>query len=169
MKKTNVKTIVIASLAIAIIFILTAFVVVPIGQFGYVNVGDSGIMLFASMLSAPFAFLCSAIGSALADIYLGYSQYALFTFIIKGLEGLCIALLFKKIKGKWQPLAYTVGMLCMVIGYYLSDVFLLQNAYAALGGVSFNLLQGATSVFIASVLHVMLYRHFQSSVQKKAI
>ena len=55
MKQMNVKTIVLAGLAIAVVFVLTAFVVVPIGQFGYVNLGDSGIMLFASFLNPVLA------------------------------------------------------------------------------------------------------------------
>ncbi len=168
MKKINVKTLVIASFAIAIIFILTAFVTLPIAQFGYVNVGDSAIMLFASILSAPFAFLCSAIGSAMADLYLGYTHYAIFTFIIKGLEGFAIALLLQKIKGKLQPIAYLIGVVIMVLGYYLTDTFLLQNAYAALGGISFNIVQGITSVFIASILHALLFRYMQKGMSKKA-
>ena len=168
MKKINVKTLVIASFSIAIIFVFTAFITIPIGQFGYVNVGDSGIMVFASLLGAPLAFIVSGLGSAMADLYLGFTQYALFTFLIKGLEGFVIALLLSKLKGKLQPIAYLCGVVIMVVGYYLSDAFLLQSAYAALGGIAFNVVQGITSVVIATVLSTLLFHYLQKNIEKKA-
>lgn len=151
MRNRNTKKIVLCGFGIALVFSLSAFVSIPIGQFGYVNLGDSAVMLFASILSPAYAFLVGGIGSALADLYLGYSQYALFTFLIKGLEALLIAFLVRSLHRKMQPLSYFVGMAVMVIGYYLTDAFINQNFIVALTGIGPNFLQGLCSLIIASV------------------
>ena len=147
----NTKTLVLCGFGMAVIFVLTAFIAIPIGQFGYINLGDCGVMLFASLLNPVLAFLCGGIGSALSDLYLGYSQYAIFTFIIKGFEAITIAFLYQKIRGKAKPLSYLLGVFIIVIGYFLTDTILLQNATAAFGGVTFNLLQGMISFIIAAI------------------
>ncbi len=150
MKKTNLY--VLCALGMATIFILTSIIAIPLPQFGYINLGDSGIFVFASILPAPLAFLAGGIGSALGDIYLGYTQYALFTLIIKGLEALCVSIIWKSIPKKVRPLSFLVGLLIMVCGYYLTDAFLYGNFIVAFGSVPFNLLQGFISVVVASIL-----------------
>ena len=99
----------------------------------------------------------------MADLYLGYSHYALFTFIIKGCEAFIIAHLMRKLSSKTCIIAYVIGMLVMVIGYYITDGFLLNNFVAAFAGVSFNALQGVTSVVIATLLHLLFMKQIQKS------
>lgn len=152
MKKTNIKQIVLCGFAMAIIFVLTAFVAVPIGQFGYVNLGDSGVMLFASILNPSLAFLCGGLGSALADLYLGYSQYALFTFLVKGIEGIIVSLCFKYINNKMSYFGYLLAIVMMVFGYYLTDALLYGDFIVALGGVGFNFMQGLVSCVATCLL-----------------
>lgn len=148
MKSNKIKIMVLCGFGIALVFSLSAFVSVPIGQFGYVNLGDSALMLFASILNPFYAFLVGGIGSAIADMYLGYSQYALFTIIIKGLEGFVIAILCGLHK-KIRPLAYLLGMVLMVFGYFLCDAFINQSFIVALSGIGFNFLQGIVCLLTA--------------------
>ncbi|NCC54577.1 MAG: hypothetical protein EOM11_03720 [Erysipelotrichia bacterium] len=74
MKNKEIKKMVLCGFGMAVIFVLTAFVAIPIGQFGYVNLGDSAVMLFASILNPALAFLVGGVGSAAADLFLGFSQ-----------------------------------------------------------------------------------------------
>lgn len=150
MKNNDIKKIVLCGFGIAVIFVLTAFVAVPIGQFGYINLGDTGVMLFASILNPALAFLVGGIGSAAADMFLGFSQYALFTFIIKGVEALLVAIIVRKVKGAMRSFGYLLGLVVMVLGYYLTDTFFF-GYLAALGGVGFNFMQGIVCCIIASV------------------
>ena len=50
MNNSKSKQFVLCGLGMAIVFILTCFISVPIGQFGYVNRGDSAVMLFSIVL-----------------------------------------------------------------------------------------------------------------------
>lgn len=156
MEKNRIKKIVICGLAMAVIFIFTAFIAIPIGQFGYVNIGDSGILLFASILNPFLAFLVGGIGSALADLYLGYTQYALFTFLVKGLEGVIVSLFFQNFKDKIRFIGFVLAVIGMVGGYYLTDSFLYCDFIVALGGIGFNALQG----FVSLVLSLIVYPFF---------
>ena len=155
MNHLKIKNIVLCGFGIAVTFVLTAFIAIPIGQFGYVNLGDAAIMLFASILNPAFAFLVGAVGSAASDMYLGFSQYALFSFVVKGIEAVCICLLMKHLSKKLSVLAYLIGMIIMVLGYYGADFILLGNGVAALGGVGFNFMQGIICCVVASFAHVI--------------
>lgn len=157
MNDTKIKKLVISGFGIAIIFILTAFVAIPIAQFGYVNLGDAGVMLFASILNPALAFIVGGVGSASADLYLGFSQYAIFTFIIKGFEALIASYVFKTLKGKKSYFGFVLAVVIMVIGYYLTDAILYGDLVVALGGVGFNFIQGVVSLIIACLLQRLLY------------
>lgn len=147
----KLKEIVFGAFGIAAIFILTAFISLPVANLGYINIGDAMIMLFASVLeSSPLAFLVSGIASCLADVYLGFPQYAIFTFIIKGLEGFIVSILAKRFKNKL--FAFACGSLIVVAGYALTDVFLTMQWASAFASIGMNFVQVAISLLIAMVL-----------------
>lgn len=54
---------------------------------GYVNIGDT-VVLLSGVLFGPLTGLAAGgLGSALADLLLGYGFWAPWTLLIKGLEG----------------------------------------------------------------------------------
>lgn len=107
----------------AFIFVFTAFVHFPVGM-GYVHLGDIFIFLACAFLSY-YAVIPSAIGSVLADIFLGYSYYAPATLVIKALMPVIMLL----IKGKKHSnIRILIGMIVasvfMQIGYTSYEVLL---------------------------------------------
>lgn len=160
----KIKEIVFGAFGIAGIFILTAFISLPVANLGYINIGDAMIMLFASVLeSSPLAFLVSGIASCLSDIYLGFPQYAIFTFLIKGVEGLAVSFLACKMKKKLP--AYICGALIVVVGYALTDVFLTMQWASAFASVGMNLIQVAISLMIAMALNKPFVRISEKFLQ----
>ncbi len=155
----SINRIVWTGLGIALTFLFTTFIAIPIGQFGYVNLGDSAILLFATFLRPLEAFIVGGIASALADLYLGYSHYALFTLVIKGLEGLCVAYLFAKLPHKMKLASYLLGCFILVAGYYFADALLYNSFVVAIAGVGFNFTQGVTSVIVATTVYTLLKNH----------
>lgn len=55
---------------------------------GYVNIGDSIVLISAIFFGPQVGFVAGGLGSGLADLLSGYPQWAIATFIIKGIEGL---------------------------------------------------------------------------------
>ncbi|MFQ5812079.1 MAG: ECF transporter S component [Anaerolineae bacterium] len=86
-KGIGVRTIAITGIMIAVVAVFTRSIVVPIGT-GFFNFSDVAIYFAAFAFGPWIGFVAGGVGAALADISLGYSQFALLTFFAHGLEGL---------------------------------------------------------------------------------
>lgn len=137
----------------ALILVVTRFSAMPIlnGQ-GYINLGDATI-LFAAAILGPTAVIPAAIGSAMADLWAGYIQYAPATLIIKGLVAYVAALFLKKENTPtWlKIMGFIAAELVMAGGYLVFEIFLLGFATAVFD-LMFNLLQGAICLVAALAL-----------------
>jgi energy-coupling factor transport system substrate-specific component len=86
-KGIGVRTIAITGIMIAVVAVFTRSIMVPIGT-GFFNFSDVAIYFAAFAFGPWIGFVAGGVGAALADISLGYSQFALLTFFAHGLEGL---------------------------------------------------------------------------------
>jgi len=163
MNQNNLHRLVFGALFTAITCIFTMVIQVPsLGMSGYVNIGDTAVLLSAWTLGGWYGALAAGLGSALADLLSGYAIYAPGTFAIKFLMALSAAgilrLIPKAISGSRQ--ASTVGHILsgitaeviMVIGYLLYEAFFLGYGAAALPAVLSNSVQAVTNLVIAAVL-----------------
>ena len=142
-------------LAIALVTITTMVVHIPIpATQGFVNIGDTIIFTTAILFGRRMGFWAGGLGSALADLLLGYPQWAPWTLLIKGLEGWIVGTLgystVKKSPGH-LGLAMLPGTLWMVLGYYLVGGFIygFKVAWIEIPG---NLFQGSISILLAGLL-----------------
>jgi uncharacterized membrane protein len=138
----------------AAIIMLATMIYIPLGSGGgYLNPGDSMIYAAAWFLG-PLAAAAGAIGSALADVILGYAIYAPGTFIIKGLMGLVVGLIIKR-RGQsfaTKIVAMAAGALIMAAGYFVYEYFILQMGYAAAVNIVWNVVQAAGGVVIGTLV-----------------
>ncbi len=140
-------TMAICSLAILII---TIIIVIPIGNYGYLNASDVLIMITSSLFEPSIAMLVAAIPTSLADIINGYGYYALYTFFIKGLEGYMISFLTRK---KWNNnLVMLISGLIVLIGYGLADAY----RYGSISLVLVSMERNAPQVIIAVIAGLIL-------------
>ena len=124
------------SLALSMIGIFGAFtcVVTMVIAFpipatnGFINIGDAVVMITGLMFGPIIGGIAGGVGSALADLFLGFAIYAPATLIIKGLEGFFVGLIANPKKNeKWNYrdfLGVIVGGFTMVIGYFLYEVLI---------------------------------------------
>ena len=124
------------TLKLALIGIMTALTMVvtwilPIPMVsteGYINFGDAVIFITAATMGGIPAMIVGGIGSMLADILGGYAHWALFTLIIKGLEGLLCGLIFVSLDKLKRKVAMFVSMfvaaLWMVLAYYFAGALM---------------------------------------------
>lgn len=127
----DTKKIVLAGLMGALALVGTMVVQIPTGG-GYVHLGDSIVYLCGILLGPVLGGAAAAIGSMLADILSGYGQYALPTFIIKGLDAAVVGFVYmhvmKNSEGTLKTairyiIAFIPGGLIMVGGYALTELF----------------------------------------------
>ena len=127
---------------------------------GYGNLGD-GFILAASYVLGPLAFFPAAIGSALADLILGYAVYIPATFLIKGSMGLVAGAILrrKNVSVKRRILAVVIAEVIMVAGYFgFESLPFMYGPEAALLSVPMNLVQAAFGIGLGLILMFALRR-----------
>lgn len=149
------KTIALIALFIAGITLTTVWPTFPIFS-GYLNLGDVLVMGMGLVVGLPYAFLAGA-GAALADLLLGYGQYALFTLLIKATEAALIALFIAR-KGKAPLWAYLLAGAWMAAGYGLTDAFFASNLAVFIQSFSWNIIQGVVAAILAFSVQPLLLR-----------
>lgn len=168
-KQTHLINLVTASLLAALCCVATfiKLAITPTG--GYVNLGDVVIILAAFLLSPLYAALAAGIGSMLADILMGYAQYAPGTFAIKALMAFFAGLVLyavKKLSEKnallfilFVVLAAVCAEAVMVGGYFVFEAYILgYGAAGALGSVLPNIFQGIAGIVGGAALCLICKR-----------
>lgn len=149
----TIREIVKLGIFIALTTVMTMIMIPAFSGHGYLNLGDMVIFLAAIMMGKRGGFIVGGIGSALADLVLGYSFYAPITLIIKGLEGFLAGAILETTIGKKFPLlAMITGAFIMAAGYYIAETFL-YGAGPALVAVPGNLSQGVVGAVAAILLY----------------
>lgn len=152
--KFSINQIALYGILMSLTVLATMLVTIPtIATQGYINLGDAIVLLSGMILGPTGGFVVGGVGSALADIILGYSYYAPFTFVIKGIEGALGVFLFRKIlKEKNTLVALIIGGIWMALGYLLAEIFL-YGFPAAIASFPGNILQGVVGAILASLLY----------------
>lgn len=120
----------------ALVFVITRTFVLPIPQTkGFFNLGEAGVYASALLFGPLVGALAGGVGSALADLSLGYAQYAPFTLVIKGLEGAVVGLVARTVSpGVWRS-GLGAGALAAVI-FLAAEAAAVRAAAAVLLGVA---------------------------------
>jgi len=135
----------------------TMLLVIPFAPTrGFFNIGDAMVMFSGLAFGARVGFLAGGIGSALADILLGFGFYAPFTLFIKGMEGYVVGLI-----GKGRSFGYKVGGVVagaavMMMGYFMVQWAVLGFEVAVAELIAVNSLQvtfgGIISLTLSGIL-----------------
>lgn len=163
--REQLKKIAYAGVLAALIFLGTELHIPT--AIGYINLGDLVILVSAYILG-PFAFIPAAIGSTLADLLAGYPQYAVATFLIKGVMGLVAGLLLKrncegKVSFGRKLSASFVAELIMVAGYFAFESLpFMYGVAAAAGSLIPNGIQASAAIVGAvPLMYVKLFDKYQ--------
>lgn len=152
--KFTINQIALYGVLMALTVLATMLVTVPtIATQGYINLGDALVLLSGIILGPTGGFVVGGVGSALADILLGYSYYAPFTLVIKGIEGALGVFLYRKLfkeKNSLAPLC--IAGVWMAIGYMIAEIFLYGFA-AAVASFPGNILQGVVGAILATIVY----------------
>ena len=152
------KLLVMTGLFIALGYVATTVLMVPSPTGGYMNLGDTVVLLGAYLLGPVYGAIAGGVGPALADLLGGYGIYVPATLVIKALMGVTAALLYRALQKKdWALLVCGVAAeAIMVVGYCLFDGFLAGNLAAGLAGIPSNLMQAAFGLAASTLLALVL-------------
>ena len=139
MKDQKVKKLVLSALMAALVYVATSIIQIP----------------------SPSS------GSMLVDLLGGYAHYAPGTLVIKAVDAIAAALIFRALgRGKNAMLVSgIVGEVIMVLGYFAYASTILGKGLAAAASIPGNIVQGVAGIAIGMVLAVVLE---STKVTKKA-
>lgn len=145
------RKMILTALLIALVAVTTMVVNIPLpGVKGYVNIGDTVVLLAGLVFGPVVGAAAGALGSSLADVLLGYAYWAPWTFVIKGLEGLLAGWLVLRFR-KATTLVTVLAAGVMVLGYFLVGI-IYYGVGPAVTSLPGDVLQGGVSVVLSLVL-----------------
>lgn len=148
---SDIFKVVLTAMFIAVTVAISRFLIIPIPMtHGNINLCDAGIFISALLLGPRVGGIVGGASGFLLDLISGYGQYMWFSLIVHDAEGLIVGLIAgRNVDRKWIKLiAVSVGIVIMVIGYFVADS-VLYNIYAGYVGIGTNLIQGAVGALIA--------------------
>jgi energy-coupling factor transport system substrate-specific component len=143
----DARTIAMAGVMLAFVFVMTWLPKVPIGPGGYIHLGDAAIYVASFLFGPIVGTFAAAVGTTLSDLAGGYGAWAPGTFVVHGLQGLVAAFIAWRRGLPRMVIAVIVGGAIVVVGYYLFQAYVLREgtgaAALALGANSFQVVAGA--------------------------
>ena len=160
-KQSNIRKLVFAALLAALTCVCTMVIQIPIpATGGYINLGDSIVLLCAWYIGGVYGVAAAGIGSMLADLLSGYAIYAPATFVIKALMALAAYFIYQKLHGhRGQYLGALAAALILLVGYFTYEAVILGYGLAAAAAIPANLIQGFTGCTFGAVLSLMMEKN----------
>lgn len=142
-KFVSPKTVALFGILTALTTAVTMALVVPFPPTrGFFNLGDAMVFFAALTFGMRAGAICGGVGSAIADILLGFGYFAPITLVAKGSEGLVAGAIGRL--GGGDPaakfLGVAIGSVCMVLTYFVSE-WLLYGIGPAIAEVPVNVAQ----------------------------
>ncbi|HZK38019.1 MAG TPA: ECF transporter S component [Clostridia bacterium] len=174
LKSEGIQNLTILGLLIALVAVSTMAIKIPtIATQGYIHLGDSMIFLAAIMFGKKKGAIAGGLGSAMADLLLGYTHWILPTFIIKALMGYGIGIIADQESNNLINLrniiALVFGASWMVFGYFVAGGIMKGSFLVAASSVPANLVQGFVGALLFIPIGAALKRtkYFEQHVLKQ--
>ncbi|MCQ2480761.1 MAG: ECF transporter S component [Clostridia bacterium] len=167
MNISKIKSITLAGLMAAVIFVFTFTFKVPIGPLGYAHLGDAFIIVSVWLLGGKKAWGPAALGAGLADFAAGYTMWILPTVIVKALFAFTIFIVAEIIfKSKYYGyiIGVIIGAAVHIAGY--SVAWLIIGGKAGLISAILPLVMQTT---VGAVLGTVIISVLGASKQGKAL
>lgn len=147
----QVNTIPLIAIMTAVTTVLTMLVKIPTPIRGYLNLSDTMIYFSAYAFGPWVGGVIGGLGPALSDLISGYPQWAIFTFVIDGLQAVLVGLLVKKFNPANIIIGSVIAGVWKVFGYFIAGG-ILSGFGPALGEIAGNSFQMAVGLIVGFAL-----------------
>lgn len=163
-KNRNALKVAVVAVLTAVVVVFTMIVRIPTAK-GYLNLCDVAICFVAFTFGPWSAFIAAGLGTALADLFSGYAQWAPISFVVHGLEGLLVALIVRQKSSVTIPYGTKLfaGLVCMVtvsFGYFALSAIFISGASVAAAEIPWNLVQSGVGVVLGLALAAAVKRAY---------
>lgn len=148
----------------ALTTVMTMLVKLPTPTRGYLNLSDAMIFFSAYAFGPWVGGVIGGLGPALSDLLSGYPQWAVFTFIIDGLQAVFVGLIVRKFRPANMIAGSVIAGVWKVFGYFIAGG-ILSGWGPALGEVAGNAGQMAVGLIIAYALFAAVRKAYPPLVR----
>lgn len=150
--KTNIKSLAVTAVFVALTYVFTAFinVCIPPGVEGaLVHLGNIPLLIAAIAFGKKTGAIAGGVGMGLFDLLSPWAVWAPFTLIVSGLMGFTVGAITEKRRGfGWNLLAVAAACVIKVIGYYIAEGLIYGNWIVPLISIPANILQVVAAAVI---------------------
>lgn len=165
-KLSKTQDMVLSALLISLVFIATKFINLrlPVSiNGGLIHLGNAMLFLTALVFGKRKGAIAGAFGMALFDIVSGWTAWAPFTFVIRGVMGYIIGSMAygKDRNGNnvfWNISGILISGCWMIVGYYFTEGLLFGNWVAPVTSIPGNIVQIVIGAIIGLPLAKALKR-----------
>lgn len=138
---------------------LSLLFIIPIpATKGFVTLCEVGIYASALLFGPSGGFLVGALSGGLIDMISGYSEWAIFSIIIHGLQGFILGYLYNKYPSKKSlAIGFLLASVFMIAGYAFATA-LLFGWPAGLASIPGNSIQNIFGIAVTVPLYHALQR-----------
>ncbi|MGI1806620.1 ECF transporter S component [Exiguobacterium sp. TDN 0502] len=161
---TRTRQLVITAMSIALVLVSTLFINIklPIASSGgLVHMGTAMLFLIAILFGPRTALIAGAIGMGLFDLISGWTLWAPFTIVARGLQGYIVGRIAwsSRYKGDNPGLnifAMIVSAPVMLAVYYVCEGILYSNWVAPVASIPGNITQNVVGILVAIPVGIAL-------------
>ena len=165
--KFSTKDLVETALLTALVFVATAFINIrlPIlSSGGLVHLGNVILFAAAILFGKKKGAIAGAVGMAIFDLSSGWSLWAPFTLVVRGIMGYIVGTIAYSNNKNGDNfliniLAVFVSGIWMIIGYYITEVILYGNLLAPVASIPGNITQLVVGLVVGLPLAKILKRY----------
>jgi uncharacterized membrane protein len=154
---TKTFDLILSAMLIALVFVATIFlnIKLPItANGGLVHLGTAMLFIAAFLFGPKKAFLAGAIGMGLFDLVSGWTLWAPFTFVARGLQGYVAGKIAWSNGRNGNSIAFNIlaailSAPFMLAVYYVCEGILYSNWIAPAASIPGNIVQNVVGIIIA--------------------
>ncbi|WP_214846183.1 ECF transporter S component [Exiguobacterium sp. S90] len=154
---TRTRQLVITSMSIALVFVATFFINIKlpiVANGGLVHMGTAMLFIIALLFGPRTAMIAGAVGMGLFDIVSGWTLWAPFSFVGRGLQGFVVGYIAwtygrKATNVSVNVLAMIASVPFMLGVYYICEGILYSNWIAPVASIPGNLVQNVVGILVA--------------------
>lgn len=174
MNKISTRKIAFSAIGVALMFVTTAFVKMPLPNgVGYVHLGDAVLFLFGCLFGPFVGAVTGGLGGFFADLN-GFVAYSGYSLIIKAVQGFIVGYFAKLAVEKNGKLFFgyfffimLLSGVWMIVAYFFVNIFM-AGFELALGAILGDIMQVLLSTVIALLAYPQINRIYKANeVQKE--
>lgn len=158
----NVHQVILNAMLIALVFVATAVINIRlpfVGTGGLIHLGNVPLFIGALLFGKRSGMIAGAFGMGLFDLMGGWTAWAPFTFVIVGCMGYVVGWFAENhsIHNTYvnDIAALVLALVIKIAGYYIAEVFIIQNWILPLGSIPGNVVQvGVAAVITLAAMPV---------------